>query len=204
MVDSGRFPELARFVADLPAGLDSHPALKAKASMYCNICEERPVPGSDLERLPKLLRSLQDDPRPVSSWIPEVHSQAMMLAVYDTCFDSLDEFGAFTYRQGRALLEGPLYAIAFKLVPPRLLIRTATMRWRAFHRGVDLQLVESGATFVDVRLEHPTGTYGDVVMRGICEGFRGALDMGGARDASFELARPGPTEARVRLRWSET
>jgi hypothetical protein len=203
VVDPDKFPGLAKFLAGLPAGLDSYPELKAKASMYRNICDERPIPAADLGTLPEVLVRLQDNPSPVSSWIPEVHSQAWMIAVYDRCFDDMDAFGAFTYRQGKALLEGPLYAIAFKIASPKLLLRSATLRWGAFHRGAGIEVSGTGRDFVDVLVQHPAGTYGAVVMRGICEGFRAALDICTGGGATFEVTDASPTDTRVTLRWGE-
>ncbi|MEM6996763.1 MAG: hypothetical protein AAF721_40035 [Myxococcota bacterium] len=199
-VDASQFPSVARFIAALPEGLDSYPQCRAKASMVRNLADEVVFPGHDLAALPEPLRLFREVP--VSSWISETHSQAMMLAIYDRCFDDLAQFGAYAHRQGRALLVGPLYAIAFKVVTPAFLVKTATLRWRMFHRGTELTARRAGEASAEVRIDHPPGLFGEVVRRGFCEGMRAAIDLATGGGTTFELTGSEPRYATLRLRWT--
>ena len=202
VVDRDKFPCLARFLDTLPQGLDSYPECRAKASMYLNLAAQRPVPADDVCALPEPLRRMSEEPLPVSSWIPEVHSQAMMLAIYDRRFADIDEFGQYAYVQGKALLEGPLYAVAFKLVPPSLLVKTAVLRWRMFHRGATLEAVPDGTNGATARIVHPSGLFEKITLRGICEGIRAALDLSTGGGASVEVSGVGIEHSSLRLRWN--
>ena len=101
-----------------------------------------PLDPDDVEALPEVLRSLIQHPLPVSSWIPEAHSHGVMLAVYDSKFGDPEVFEQWAYDRQRELFSSPLYGVAMKLVSPKLLLKTATLRWRLFHRGVTFKVTE--------------------------------------------------------------
>jgi hypothetical protein len=196
-----RFPAVEAYLAGLPDGLDSHPECQSKASLYRTLIDTRPLDRDDIEALPAPLRQLTVHPMPISSWIPEVHSHALILATYDRRFDSREEFLAHAYDEQKRLFSSRVYAIAFRVLSPVFLLKSMDLRWRMFHRGSRMRLVERRGTHAVVELTHPPGLYDEVSRCGLCEGLRAALDIvaGDGTSVTVELAEP--TRAVISARW---
>lgn len=196
-------PATARYIDRLSpeGGLDAYPDYRAKASLYRSMLQARPVSTEVSASLPPPLRGLVEQPVPVSSWIPEVHSHAVLLVVYDVSFGSLDRLAEFAYAQQRSLFAGRLYSAALRLVSPGMLIKGASMRWKAFHRGTQFSVVSSGDGEAVVRLEHPRNLYDEVSRTGMREGLRAALDVSRAGGAEVVEVEATDTHALVRATW---
>jgi len=201
VLDTDHYPTLAAYLDGLPDGIDSHPACQAKASLHRSALETAPLPVEDIARLPNALIELLEHPVPVSSWIPEVHNHALLLAIYDRVFVDIEAFARHAYSTQRALFEGPLYAIAFRIASPELLIKTAGLRWRMFHRGITFKPVMDGKGHGRVQLDFPAGIYHPVLLRSLCEALRATLELATAKDAQVETARCGSTTATLSCRW---
>lgn len=201
MLDADYYPTLAAYLEGLPDGIDSHPGCVAKASLYRAVLDVKPLSSDDKKRLPKPLVELLDHPVPVSSWIPEVHSHAMMLAIYDRAFTDIEAFAKHAYESQRALFTGPLYSIALRIASPELLIKTAAVRWKLFHRGMTFKPVADGNGFGRVKLEYPLGVYEPILLRALCEAIRAILELSTAKDATVEVADCQPTHATLTVQW---
>ncbi len=196
-----KFPALTEYLAGIPDGLESYPDCLAKASLYRGMVADRPLLQPVLAELPAPLRVLIEHPVPVSSWLPEVHSHALMLAVYDVHFGDLNAFTTWAYEQQRALFTGPLYSVAMRLVSPSLLFKTAPVRFSMFHRGARLVIVERRDNGGTARLEYPPGLYDSISRAGLCSGLTAALDLTIAGRASVEIVDSGDTYALVDAHW---
>lgn len=201
MIDPVRFPVLRAYVDQLPNGLDSHPDYVAKASLYRTVVDATPLAPDDVEALPDVLRSLIQHPLPVSSWIPEAHSHGVMLAVYDSQFGDAGRFEQWAYDRQRDLFSGPLYSVAMKLVSPNLLLKTATLRWRLFHRGVTFKVTEQRNDGGVGELQFPTGVYEDISLLGMCAGLRAALDLTVGGGCRVGIRDASATHAVVAVNW---
>ena len=201
MIDAHIFPAVAAYVGALPDGLDSHPTCQAKASLYRALLDFAPLAPGDLAGLPPVLVDLARHPAPVSSWIPEVRSHAMMLAVYDRAFPDLEAFAEHAYASQRALFNGPLYAIAMRLASPNMLIKTAALRWRLFHRGMVFQPILRGSGEASVELEYPPAVYEPILLRALCEAIRAILELSTLSGAEVRIVRCGSTSASLAARW---
>ena len=199
--DPSKFPVLARYVEALPQGLASYPEDRAKASLCGGMIDAFPIRTDDIPALPAELRYLVESPVPVSSWIPEVHSHAILLAIYDRHFETPDAFAAQAYAMQKALFSGPLYAIALKIVSPTRLLKTAAARWRMFHRGATFVITELAANHVMVRIEHPPFVYEPMSRRGMCEGLRAVLDLSTGGGASVEMIETKSDFMTLCARW---
>ncbi|MEM6996418.1 MAG: hypothetical protein AAF721_38290 [Myxococcota bacterium] len=196
-----RFPAMNAFIAGLPDGLASHPQCSAKATLYRTLSETMPLQPDELAAMPAPLRELIERPAPVSSWIPEVYSHAIMLSIYDRRFTNLASFADHAYKHQRRLFEGPLYAVAFRIITPALVVKTSALRWRMFHRGMKFIPNELSPGHGQVRLEYPHGVYEAVLRRALCEALRAALDMtngGGNTVLELEASR---THAVLDVHW---
>ena len=199
-VVTSRLPSLDDYVAMLPDGLDSFPEAKAKASLYRSTVEHTLL--DDVDLLPPALRPLITDPVPVSSWIPEVHSHAMILVCRDVAFESDEEFIEFTYQQQRALFSGRLYRIMLALASPSVLFRTAAMRWKSFHRGSSFTVEHWTSTSAQIRIEHPPGLWHGVLSGALLAGLRAVLDLSGAQNTRLEIAEHAAEHMRLVGSWT--
>ncbi|MBL4688653.1 MAG: hypothetical protein JKY37_28960 [Nannocystaceae bacterium] len=202
MALADKFPTTAAYIAALPDGLESHPDCRAKASLYRTVVDGSALSTADAAELPQVLRTLVVEPALVSSWISEVHSHALMLAVYDRQFGDIEAFAQHAYLRQRELFAGPLYAVAFKLVSPALLIKTAALRWRLFHRGgMSFRSQDITADQARVRLEYPEGVYEPVLRRALCEALRAALDLSTGGGARVEVQDASARHTIFKVRW---
>jgi len=201
MLDADYYPALAAYLEGLPDGIDSHPTCRAKASLYRAVLDAGPLTDDDKQRLPKPLVELLDHPVPVSSWIAEVHSHAMMLAVYDRSFSDLESFAKHAYDSQRKLFEGPLYSIALRIASPELLIKTAALRWKLFHRGMTFVPIVDGDGCGRVKLDYPHGVYEPILLRALGEAIRAILELSTAKQAQVDVADCEPTHATLSVRW---
>jgi hypothetical protein len=200
-VDAARFPCVAEYLAGLPEGLDSHPDCLAKASLYRSLLDGRSLRGADVATLPDPMRKLIEDPPPISTWIPEVHSHSVMLAVCDLCFADVDAFARYAYVTQRRLFEGRLYRALFRFAAPPMLLRGAALRWGGFHRGSQLLVESMQAERATIRLRHPPHLYDAISRRGLREGLRAILGLTRATNAAIEELDASPTGARVQVSW---
>jgi hypothetical protein len=196
-VDAARLPATAAYLAALPAGLASHPECQAKASLYRAFVGERAPPG-----LPEVLLDLVLHPRPVTAWIPEVYSHALLLAHYDMDGHDHESFARFTYDSQRALWNSKLYAFLMKLVSPARLITQAGSRWSQFHRGSDLSAEERGPGRGELILRHPPSLYDEISLIGLTEGLRAVLDVSRVR-SQLQLVERTDLGARWRVDWDD-
>lgn len=192
-------PHLSAFLAKLPDGLASFPEVRAKASLYRSILDEFP-PDAD-EHLPGPLRERLLMPVPVSAWIPEVHSHAMVLALRDLRFDSDAAFVDFCYQRQKTLFEGRLYRIMLALASPALLFRTAALRWTLFHRGTTLEVQQRSSTEARICVRHPPQMWDGLLADALMAGLRAVLDLSGADDPVLEVAERTPDALYLRGTW---
>ncbi|MGH1343045.1 MAG: hypothetical protein ACRBN8_15905 [Nannocystales bacterium] len=196
------FPATAAYIARLPKGLESHPECLVKASLYRSTLEMRPIPRTAAETLPPQLKRMVLQPDPVSAWVPEAHSLALLTAHFDVCFGSHEEFERSCYLRQRRLFDSPLYRAVVKLASPNLLLRTAALRWGALHRGTTLEVSENRPGSAELSMEHPPNLWGEPTRIALTAGFRALLDLCGARNATVEVADASATHMRLSGRWS--
>jgi hypothetical protein len=194
-------PSVDRYLATLPNGLASYPECCVKASVLRNTLGSKPL-GPDVE-LPLALRRLVDHPPPLTEWIPEVHFNAVSLAIREVHFNprSLDDYLAWTFEQNRKLLSTPLYRVLFLLLTPERLLSGMQNRWSAFRRGTELQIVSRAAGRVELRLRHPAFLYPALSSQGMSAAFQAAMEHAGAKQARVEVASPGSTETTFLATW---
>ena len=192
-------PSLSNYLDALPNGLDSYPDVRAKASLYRSVLDHGAI--EDVSVLPEPLRRLATDPAPVSAWIPEVHSHALMSAVRDLCFESDAAFVQHAYDRQRELFDGRLYRIMLALASPSLLLRTAALRWRTFHRGSTFSVESSDGTETRVRIDHPPHLWDDLLTDALVAGLEAVLDLSGAVDTKLVITDREPTVLRLHGTW---
>lgn len=190
-------PRLRAYLEGLPAGLESYPECRAKASLYRSVIEPLPL---DAAQVPEPLRDLLRRPRPVTDWIPEVHSHAILIAQCDQRFSDLPGFARHCYAAQRALWASKIYAFMMRFISPGRLLASTSQRWGQFHRGSELVSIREGEDSAILRLTAPAYVYDEIAMIGLTEGMRAMLDCG-STPSKLTLIERGPGGGCWTVRW---
>lgn len=190
-------PRLRAYLEGLPDGLGSYPECRAKASLYRSVIEPLPL---DEGQVPEGLRDLLRRPRPVTDWIPEVHSHAILIAQCDQRFADLPGFARHCYDAQRALWASKIYAFMMRFISPARLLASTSQRWGQFHRGSEFVSTRVGEDAAELRLIAPPRIYDEIAMIGLTEGIRAMLDCG-STPSRLTLIERDPTGGRWSVRW---
>ena len=189
-----------RYVAELPDGLDSYPTHRIKAAFTRSLLEE--IPAQPLGLLGPV-GALVDHPPVISAWIPEVHHQALILAVVDQVYaGEEDAFLAMMSAMQRRLLSSKIYAPLLQLVSPARLLKQASKRWTSFHQGTTLDVIAVEDTEARLRIEHPPGLFSAVGRRGLASGFCAAIEVARSQAGEVRVAEAGRDFTEFAARWS--
>lgn len=177
------------YLDQLPSGLRSFPRCLAKASVVRSVYafSEQPIVG-----LPAALQQLLDVPPPSSSWIPQCHALALIVAMIEARRLEGEGEGAWVRAAATHLFASPMYKILMWAATPNLVFRTASVRWAAFFRGTALRSEVAEAT-ARLSLEAPAKLF----HRDLAEIFVHVIDAAvnytkdGAAAATIELAQFG-------------
>jgi len=199
-VDPRRFPRLANYLSQLPAGLDSYPDCIAKASLYRRLIEEHDfLPIAD--QLPPQLLPLIEHPEPLNTWIPAVQNNAFLLAMTDHFYNQDLRAAVSWYRDVRKrMFRSPLYRMMMAVISPRYILRGASKRWETFHRGTQFE-VEYGDNYGNVVLTYPQGLKTRLIVRMLTGGILAALEAAGAREIKWGITSVTPTQAHMSATW---
>ena len=201
MVSStARYAQLETYLRELPAGIGSHPEAEIKASVYRGAIEDRPLTGA-LEHLPSELADLVTSPRLVSTWVPTTHVQCLYLAIADHYRMTESVFREWSYQMQKRLYSGALYRSLLSLASPSLLLQGAKLRWRAVHRGTDLDIFPEGDQGALIHLRYPDGLYARMNLIGFESGFRTTAEIANGRTVQVDLKSATRREARFSARW---
>ncbi|MCA9657085.1 MAG: hypothetical protein KC486_01965 [Myxococcales bacterium] len=190
---------LEEYVGALPRGLDSFPECQIKAGFCRELLAALPRAPAGL---PAPLADLVAAPPPISSWIPEVHHQALVEAIVDEFYDSRDAYLEVAYACQRRLFSTRIYAPLLQLVSPERLLRQAAKRWGNFHRGTSLEVLEEGDHVAQLRVLHPPRLFTRTGLRSLGSGFRAAVDASRAQTCAVEICARHLGSTTFEIRWS--
>ncbi len=189
---------LDRYLAGLPAGLDSHPEALAKGSLVRNALEDRLDPDL-LARLPPKLGRLASEPPMAGEWVPEVHFVALYLALSDAMSEA--EIYAWARERNRVLFQSSPYRILMEVASPGMLVRSAAQRWANWHRGSQLSVEGVADDGVRVFLRFPDDLFDPVMIRVFGQAFTAALDTANVPSPDVSVLSEGRGFARYLARW---
>jgi hypothetical protein len=153
--EASRYPRTARYLAQLPAGLASFPECEAKGSVVRKVHEFSRMP---LAGLPRPLQHQLDAPESATTWVPQCHTLALILAMVESRGLAGAQESAWIREAATHLFSSPMYQILMWAATPRMVFKAANVRWRAFFRGNTLTShVE--AREATVYLDAPTGLF---------------------------------------------
>lgn len=146
----------------LPAGLDSYPSCTAKASIARVVHDAH---GAEIRGLPGVLHEALTMPAPHAAWIRQVHVLALILAMVETApvdralEPRLAEM-RWIHTAAFGLFSTPMYRILMQAASPRMLVKGAGIRWKAFFRGSVLrsEMHDVGGL---LHLESPPGLFNE-------------------------------------------
>lgn len=198
-----RLPHLEAYIERLPRGLDSYPEAQAKASLLRSVADFRPIPRQAREALPPALVTLLDAPPPVTHWVSQVHTHALLLALRDSVCSNQEDFVRFCYLRQRELFQTAMYRVMLALATPGMLFGAIAMRWRSLHRGTDLSIGARTDTTARLDLDHPPRLWDPEVSLATAAGLRVVLDLSGALGATVDVERPSNEQTVFHASWKQ-
>jgi len=192
---------LDRYLAGLPRGLESFADHVQKAAVFRQFVSGLPI-AEQAHRLPPPLDGLVRAPPPVSAWLSEVQATAVLTSLRDLFFSDDEGFFKYAYDTNRRVLESVFYRVLFKLVSPQRVLRGAEARWAQLHKGMELFVAMRGDRGAEVRLVYPPGLLPDVIATAYSTAFRAAVEVAGARAASFTVVERSRTQTTFHGAWS--
>jgi hypothetical protein len=197
-----RYSHLDRYVDSLPAGLASFPECQAKSAALLGLRARL----LDAGRLPETLRAHLAVGAPEDEWIPEVHVNALMLAVRDHYFghgdEGLSKFLTWVRVRTLEAFGSPLYRAVFFVLSPELLTRGLFQRWSLFRRGTTLELIGSEANRIDLRLVHPPGLHEPHSRAGLAVSLEAAITAAGGRNSAVTLGEIASGHYEMTASWA--
>ncbi|MDB4971253.1 MAG: hypothetical protein JWN44_6942 [Myxococcales bacterium] len=187
------------YLASLAGGLEAHPECLGKGSIARSVLAKFPI--DKLPKLPGPVQALVDSPPPSSLWIPEVHANALFLAICDAQFPDDESYLAFSLDFNRALLRSALYRIVMFVASPTQLLKTAGMQWNALHRGstMNASLLVTGNAVS--QLNYPIALFPPLMVRSFATAQRAVVEGSGGKDVVVELRGHTATRAEFDVRW---
>ncbi len=174
------FPSQQAYLATLPSGLDSFPAHRAKASLVRTALSLYTFSDEQRDALPGRLRQMVEEPPTSNRWVFEVEYTALCLGPCDAHRWSDPEFSRFWYDLTKALMANALYAGLLGFLTPKLLLRTAALRWASFHKGVELSTrAAPGGLYLE--LGFPEGLIPRVCTQAYAQVFQATVDFSASR-----------------------
>jgi len=198
------FPSVDRYLAQLPEGISSYPAMLTKAAIIRTLLRDAPQPLTAGLGLPPRVEALVLAPPSRNDWVSEVEGWAVVLSIYDLNFASkggLAAFKAWSHEVNARLFRSVVYRVLFSVVSPERLFVGATQRWSAFHRGTVIKDVETSKGRASFRLTTPPFVMPEIGRVGLIKAFQAAIELAGAQGVELNAEAESPTTARFDARW---
>jgi hypothetical protein len=192
---------MERYLAGLPAGLDSFPECLVKGSVLRSTLLQQPIEQLAAS-LPEKLRNLATDPPVDSEWMSETRFVAVYHAVADVRGYGDAEVLAWARERNRALFRNPAYRILMAVSSPGTLIRGAAMRWSNWHRGTSLEIEGIQDEGVRALLRFPDGLFDMTMLQVFGEAFAAGLELARAPSPSSKVELVEPGVARYLASWA--
>ncbi len=198
-IDARRFPALAAYVGNLPAGLRSYPEAQTKGIVLRSSVSGRYFHPA-WNGLPDALTGPMRSPPLPTAWVPTVITDAVFCAVADAFYPSDEAVVKWNFDRTMGLSRVPMYSALAKLAGLERFIRTAARVHAHFQRGTDLivQHITGGANLHLRHSPHLHGRLNHLSNEGV---FQAALLTAGARGASVKLVESTSSLARYEARW---
>jgi len=192
-------PRVAEYLAPLPAGVASYPQCVAKAALLRRALGQRPLSRDHVLALPKVLRELVTCPPLDGESVPDVWLAGVLLAIADA-YEMRDEEYLDWIRDLNSTMFNTLFRILMKVVSPEHLVRRAADRWKVFHSGSSLAIVELTRGRCVAHLTFPHLLFHGLALRQFAPVFEAAVQMSDPR-GRVELGACDATQAFFIAHW---
>jgi hypothetical protein len=145
------------YIAQLPKGLDSYPECQAKGSVFRKVYE---YSEQRLEGLPQALQEALDTPPTSTSYFPQCHALALIVGMVEARMLPSEEEAAWVVEAATHLFASPMYRILMFAATPKLVFKSAHLRWGAFFKGTKLKGTVAGRE-ADLHLTAPERMFND-------------------------------------------
>ena len=92
----------------------------------------------ELVELPKELQDVLDEPPPPNTWIPQTTALALIVSIVEARRLTASAESLWIRDAATHLFASPMYRILMQAASPRMVFKTAHLRWGAFFRGTEL------------------------------------------------------------------
>ena len=200
-LSAARFPRLSAYLASLPKEWDSYPDCVVKAATYRQMLDAL-APPLRADELPEPIVDYVAHPRPVSSYVPEVHNIALYLAVRDLRFKTDAAWLDWIEGIFDAFYASPLYRVLFFVATPSMLLKGGAKRWAQFRKGTKLERASELESDKHLsRLVYPPQLFPKPVCEAFARGIRAAVRASGLKHADVIVKEHGPTSALLHIQY---
>lgn len=201
LVPDPSHPELARYLASLPQGVDSYSECTVRAATMIAALDLLDL-GST-EGLPEPVRALIADEPHRSHHIPEVHNLCFFSWLRDERFDSDEGYLTFTDAVFRRFYAMPVYRVAFMMGRPDQVASSSARIWSFIRKGSRLEVARRGDQQLWLRVTHPPHLFDELHGRALARGLAIAYRMAhGLEDLTVTVEGQSAVKLQLRVHWS--
>lgn len=187
------------YLDSLPHGISSYPRARSKMAGLNALTAG--FEDAIVESVPEEVQAILRAPPPLSSWVSEVEAQCALVALRECVFSDDEAYVSHARERGRRVMDSPLYRAVFRVFSSSRVARLTQSAWGLFHKGTTNQVIDSHATHILVRMNHPRDIFLPFVMRGFLSAGEEALKIGGARGVRSSVVSSEATSSLARLEW---
>ncbi len=195
------YPRMGMYLRALPDGVDSYPDCVAKASLIRTMAEILPAELDDA-RMPAPIVDLFRHPPPKNTWIPEVHSVAAHLALFDASGVRESKVIDMAKDLSRKMAASPMYRVLAYFTSPERLLAGAAKRWEALHQGLPLTIeTDNERKTARIEMRHEPNLWNSLAHDWTAASWEPLLTMSNAKDGTIVVRRSSATGASFDVRW---
>ncbi len=197
-LDAASLPSVTRFLAELPAGLESYPDCAARHDVVMEAVAQL------REQHPRGFSALADPFPPFHGWLADVPAVSLALAQRDLVFDTDEAWLDFVREAQARVNKKPMYRTVLKLLSPTLLLMSIGKRWATFRRGSTLQLqgLERGERIVaTLELAYPAGLFPPLLIQAQRVRIEDVLRANGLKELDSEVIPVNASSTELRFAW---
>ena len=199
MFHPGLLPLAASYLERLPEGLESYPSCLVRTEVTELVLQRFPHvldhPGVAPVFADQLRKTLEQ-----GEWMSEAMGIAVRMIARDTIFKSDAEYDDWTFEISKELYTRRVYRVLMYLISPSLVVLGAARRWNAFRQGTNL-VAKPHSSGGEIELAFPPHLYTPLVLGGLGQAFRAALEAARARNARVKLDEVEADHARWSVTW---
>ncbi|MAQ16193.1 MAG: hypothetical protein CMN30_15560 [Sandaracinus sp.] len=198
-MNPARFPQLASYLAGLPAGLESYSTCQTKASLALSAMDGHDL-ASHADDLPDALAGFVREPPPAGVWIPATWSDGIFHAVCDLYYPTEAAMQQWTFERSTQLAKNPLYRGLLKAVGPTRMFRMGPRMNRLFQRGTTLANEIRDRSAVS-RMTFPPGLHDRVNLSSNVPALRAMAVITGGKGVKARMLEYSETHALYECTW---